>query len=375
MEDRKGAMEKLGMIDASFWENKKVLVTGHTGFKGSWLVIWLHMLGAKVIGYGLDPITEDDNYVVTGIGKSIVDIRADIRNGKSLKEVMQLHQPEFVFHLAAQPLVLSSYEDPVTTYETNVMGTLHVLEGIKTCGSVRAGIMVTSDKCYENKEMLWGYHETDAMGGYDPYSSSKGCAELLISSYRNSYFNERNYAAHHTAIASVRAGNVIGGGDWSPNRLVPDCIRSFLNNEMIEIRNPQAIRPWQHVIEPLSGYLTLAAKLYVDGPQYAEGWNFGPDDGNAKEVEWIVQYLSNKWGDTQPYEVVSNTAAHEAKYLKLDCSKAKHVLNWHPKWDLSTSLDKIIEWTHDFMKGNNMLEICRKQIQEYMELKTEAAHE
>lgn len=266
------------MVDFSVFKGKRVLVTGHTGFKGSWLSIWLHSLGAHVIGYALDPATERDNFVLSGIGKKITaDIRGDLSDVTRLHELFDTYQPEIVFHLAAQPLVRLSYECPVETYQTNVMGTIHVLEEIRRCSATRVGIMITTDKCYENREQWWGYREEDAMGGYDPYSSSKGAAELAISSWRRSFMNPQEYARHGKSIASVRAGNVVGGGDWAQDRIVPDCIRALESNRPIEIRSPKSVRPWQHVLEPLSGYLTLAARMLVDPVTYCEGWNFGPN--------------------------------------------------------------------------------------------------
>ena len=259
------------------YKNKTVLVTGHTGFKGSWLSIWLRELGANVIGYALDPYTEKDNFVLAKLEDKITDIRGDIRDKKNLKEVFDKYKPEFVFHLAAQPLVRLSYENPIETYEINVMGTINVLECIRETPETKIGIMITTDKCYENKEQIWGYRETDPLGGYDPYSSSKGAAEIAISSWRNSFFNPKDYEKHKKSIASVRAGNVIGGGDWSLDRIIPDCIRALEKDEAISIRNPKAIRPWEHVLEPLNGYLLLGQKMYEEPSKYCEGWNFGPN--------------------------------------------------------------------------------------------------
>ena len=262
----------------NFYKGKRVLVTGHTGFKGSWLSIWLHELGAEVVGVALDPYSDKDNFVLSDIGKKIkADIRADIRDGEKMKQIFAEYQPEIVFHLAAQPLVRLSYEIPVETYEANVMGTIHVMEAIRATESVKVGVMITTDKCYENKEQIWGYRENEPMGGYDPYSSSKGAAEIAISSWRRSFFNPADYGKkHHVALASVRAGNVIGGGDWAKDRIIPDCIRSIEANKTIEIRSPKAIRPWQHVLEPLGGYMLLASKMWEEPTKYCEGWNFGP---------------------------------------------------------------------------------------------------
>ena len=265
-------------MTTDFYQGKRVLVTGHTGFKGSWLSIWLHEMGAEVVGVALDPYSDKDNYVLSGIGRKIkADLRADIRNGEQLKRIFQEYQPEIVFHLAAQPLVRLSYEIPVETYATNVMGTINVMEAIRQTDSVRVGIMITTDKCYENKEQLWGYREDEPMGGYDPYSSSKGAAEIAIASWRRSFFNPKDYGQkHHVSLASVRAGNVIGGGDWALDRIIPDCVRALEADKPIEIRSPKAIRPWQHVLEPLGGYLLLAEKMWQEPTAYCEGWNFGP---------------------------------------------------------------------------------------------------
>ena len=261
----------------NFYRGKRVLVTGHTGFKGSWLSVWLHELGAEVVGVGLDPATDRDNFMLTGIGEKIkADIRADIRDGERMKEIFAEYKPEIVFHLAAQPLVRLSYDIPVETYQTNVMGTINVMEAIRATDSVKGGVMITTDKCYENKEQIWGYRENEPMGGYDPYSSSKGAAEIAIASWRRSFFNPNDYQRHGKSIASVRAGNVIGGGDWALDRIIPDCIRALEAGKPIDIRSPKAIRPWQHVLEPLSGYMLLAKKMWESPTEYCEGWNFGP---------------------------------------------------------------------------------------------------
>lgn len=349
------------------YKNKNVLVTGHTGFKGSWLSIWLNELGANVIGYSLDPYTDNDNFVLSGIGEKITDIRGDIRDINKLKEVFDEYKPEFVFHLAAQPLVRLSYEKPKDTYEINVMGTLNVLECIRNSETAKVGIMITTDKCYENKEQIWGYRESDPMGGYDPYSSSKGCAELLISSYRNSYFNPKDYAKHGKAIASVRAGNVIGGGDWSLDRLVPDCIRALQNNEDIVIRNPYATRPWQHVLEPLAGYLLLGSKIFLDGVRYAEAWNFGPDSHSIVPVSEVVGKIIENW-ETGCWIDLSDgnkNLLHEANLLALDCTKAKTYLGWTPKYDIDKCLKVTVDWYKRY-NNENVYEICIEQIINYM---------
>jgi len=341
----------------SFWRGRKVLITGHTGFKGSWLSLWLQRLGADVTGISLDPPTDPSLYQRAEVANGMTSLRQDIRNGKELKKIFQKQQPEVVFHLAAQPLVRHSYKAPVETYETNVMGTLHVLEAIRTIDSVQASVFITTDKCYQNREWHWGYREIDPMGGYDPYSSSKGAAELLIASYRNSYLPN---------IASVRAGNVIGGGDWADDRLIPDIIRALQKNKTVEIRSPYAIRPWQHVLEPLAGYMQLAELMTTKPKQYAQAWNFGPNGEDTKPVEWIVKQMAQQWGNHANWEMDKSDQPHEANYLKLDCSKAHAELNWQPKWDLQTALQKIITWHQAEMLKENMREVTISQIESYM---------
>lgn len=354
------------MIDTTFWNGKKVFITGHTGFKGSWLSLWLNSIGANVTGYALTPPTQPNLFGLCNIDNIMTSIIGDIRDSEKLMKAMQDAQPDIVIHMAAQPLVRDSYNNPVGTYEINVMGTVNLLEAVRHCSSVKAVVNVTTDKCYENKEWIWGYRENESMGGYDPYSNSKACSELVTSSYRNSFFNPNEYAKHGVAIATARAGNVIGGGDWAAERLIPDCINALLTNETIIIRNPNAIRPWQHVLEPLSGYLILAQRLYEDGVTFAEGWNFGPNDSDAKPVEWIVQKMCEHWAEGATYKVDSGIHPHEAHYLKLDCSKAKMKLNWSPKWNLEYTLEKIIEWVHIYDQHADMRTVCLQQIDEYM---------
>jgi len=349
-------MESVG-VNPGFWKGKKVLVTGHTGFKGSWLSIWLQHLGAKVVGVSLDPPTEPSLYQQANVAAGMTSLREDIRNGSAIKQLFQQYQPEIVFHLAAQPLVRYSYKKPVETYETNVMGTLHVLEAIRSIDTVQASILITTDKCYENREWYWGYREIDPMGGHDPYSSSKGATELLIASYRESYLSN---------IASARAGNVIGGGDWAEDRIIPDIIRAFQQNKIVEIRNPHAIRPWQHVLEPLSGYMQLAEQIIDNSEEYAEAWNFGPKEEDAKPVEWIAEQMAKQWGNSANWKIDQANHPHEANYLKLDCSKAHAKLNWEPKWNLQTALQKIIEWHKLDPSTGNYKKICIEQIEEYM---------
>jgi len=344
------------------YKNKKVLITGHTGFKGSWLAIWLHELGANVIGYALDPKTERDNFVVTDLGSKITDLRGDIRDKDSLLNIFSDEKPEVVFHLAAQPLVLDSYKDPNETFETNTQGTVNVLEAIRQTNSVHTGIIITSDKCYENKEQIWGYRENDPMGGYDPYSASKGAAELAINSYRKSFFTENN-----KAIASARAGNVIGGGDWSSYRLVPDIVRAIEAEQTIELRNPQATRPWQHVLEPLYGYLILGAKLMDEPEQYAEAWNFGPCPYEVEPVQTVVEKMINYLGAGKWKDASESNQFHEANLLTLDITKAVKKLNWKPRLNLEETIALTAEWYKEYTQrsNSNMYKLCKRQIEEY----------
>lgn len=347
------------MADKNFWNKKIVLVTGHTGFKGSWLSIWLNEMGAKVIGYSLDPNTQNDNFVLSNISNKIIDIRADIRDIEKLKEVFKIYQPEIVFHLAAQPLVRLSYKKPRQTYEVNVMGTLNVIECIRKNNCTKVGIFITTDKCYENKEQVWGYRENDSLGGYDPYSSSKACAELVIEAYRNSFMDTQN-------ISTVRAGNVIGGGDWSKDRLIPDCIKTLESSEkIINIRNPNAIRPWQFVLEPLAGYLLLAEKMY-NNKQYCGAWNFGPDVDSIINVWEISKMLTKKYGLGKLKDVSNQSQPHEASLLSLDTSKARFILGWKPKLNIEQALDMTVEWYKNY-KTQNVYNLCIKQINLYIE--------
>jgi CDP-glucose 4,6-dehydratase len=358
-------------INQKFWKGRKVLITGHTGFKGSWLSLWLQELGAIIIGVSLDPPTNPSLYEQANIAKGILNLKYNICNKKSVIDCFEKHKPEIVFHLAAQSLVRRSYSEPVETYETNVMGTLNILEGIRSINTVRAAVLVTTDKCYDNKEWEWGYRENDPMGGYDMYSSSKGAAELLIASYRNSFFPVSQYNRHKVAIASARSGNVIGGGDWAKDRLVPDIIRAFQNNKKVKVRNPNSIRPWQHVLEPLHGYIQLAELLTDNGPKYSEPWNFGPRGEDVKSVQWIVEQISRYWGsDTNWVNDDNDKHPHESNYLKLDCSKTNTKMNWHPKWDLIQTLEKIVEWhKEECINSNQYKELCLKQIKEYTDIK------
>ncbi len=358
------------MIDlfGGFYCGKTVLVTGHTGFKGSWLSIWLHELGAKVIGVSLEPYSEKDNYVLSGIGQKIeADERADIRDGECLKELFVKFRPEIVFHLAAQPLVRLSYVEPVETWQTNVMGTINVMEAIRTTDSVRIGVMITTDKCYENREQMHAYTEDDPMGGYDPYSSSKGAAEIAISSWRRSFMNLMDYEKHHKMIASVRAGNVIGGGDWAKDRIIPDCIRSIEANTPIPIRNRKAVRPWQHVLEPLSGYLLLAQKMYEEPQAYCEGWNFGPQMDSVVSVWEVAEKLISAYGEGTLLDQSDPNAVHEANLLMLDITKANQRLGWYPRMNI----DECVKLTADWYKKYRQTDVyclCVDEINYYCSL-------
>ena len=361
---REGAVEGVE-VNPEFWRGKKVFLTGHTGFKGSWVSLWLQQMGAEVTGYALQPPTNPSLFEVADVAQGMNSIIGDIRDGAALICAMTAAAPDIVIHMAAQPLVRYSYIEPVETYSTNVMGTVHLLEAVRQTPSVRAVVNVTSDKCYENKEWVWGYRESEPMGGFDPYSNSKGCAELVSSAYRNSFFNPAKYSEHHVALATARAGNVIGGGDWAEDRLIPDILRAISAGSPVVIRNPHAIRPWQHVLEPLSGYLQLAQKLYEDGVRYAEGWNFGPKDEDAQPVQWIVERLMQQWGDGASWKLDNADHPHEAHYLKLDCSKAKMRLDWQPRWELAHTLTMIVEWQRAWLSEEDMKAVTLNQITKF----------
>jgi len=344
----------------SFWHGKKVFLTGHTGFKGSWLSLWLQSLGAQVYGYALAPPTTPNLFTVANISKGMaLSTIADIRDIDALTRAMSQAQPDIVFHLAAQPLVRLSYAEPVETYAVNVMGTVNLLESIRQTSTVRAVVNVTTDKCYENHEWVWPYREDEAMGGYDPYSSSKGCSELVTSAYRRSFFS-----ASGVAVATARAGNVIGGGDWADDRLIPDFLKALDKNQPLIIRSPNAIRPWQHVLEPLSGYLKLAERLFLDGEVFAEAWNFGPTDQDARSVGWIVEKLVTATPNAS-WRIDGNPQLHEANYLKLDSSKARALLGWQPSWNLESALSKIVDWHQHWLNGSDMHEYSLAQLSEY----------
>jgi len=348
------------MIDENFWKGKKVFLTGHTGFKGSWLSLWLSSLGASVRGYSLEPPTSPSLFIEARVADKIESQIGDIRDLEFLQKNMSEFNPDILIHMAAQPLVRYSYIEPIDTYDINVMGTAKVLEAARKCSNLKSIISVTTDKCYENKEWEWGYRENEPMGGHDPYSSSKGCAELVSTAYRKSFLQEKR-----VGLATARAGNVIGGGDWAEDRLIPDILRAFEKNEPVIIRNPKATRPWQHVLEPLSGYLILAEKLYEEPVKFSEGWNFGPSDGDVKPVDWILDKMVQKWQGAS-WKLDQGSHPHEAGFLKLDISKAKTKLNWHPVWRLDYALEKIITWQHAWLNKENIQAICLKEIDEYM---------
>ncbi len=351
-----------------FWKGKRVLVTGHTGFKGSWLALWLQQVGAEVCGYALDPPTNPNLFEAASVGRGMKSAIGDIRDLARLQQEVKAFRPEIVFHLAAQPLVRQSYEDPAGTFETNVTGTANVLEAVRGCESVRAVVVITSDKCYENKEWTWAYRENDRLGGYDPYSSSKACAELVVASYRSAFFSAQRYQQHGVALASARAGNVIGGGDWGQDRLVPDIMRAFTAGQVLKIRNPKAVRPWQHVMEPLRGYLLLAERLHREGARFAEAWNFGPEYSDTKTVEWIVEKLAKAWGPEARWEVDGAEHPHEARTLKLDWTKASEGLGWRPELRLEAALQLTSQWYRAFQDKEEMRALTCRQIEQYRAL-------
>jgi len=354
------------------WHGKKVFLTGHTGFKGGWLALWLARLGAEVRGYSLDPATEPNLFTVARAGAGLDDLRGDIRDAAALESALHSFAPEVVFHLAAQPLVRLSYDDPILTYETNVIGTARVLDAIRRTPTVRAVVVITTDKCYENKEWIWGYRESDPLGGYDPYSSSKACAELVAAAYRQSFFPVAKLAEHGVALATARAGNVIGGGDWSTDRLIPDLVRGFLAGEPVRIRCPQAIRPWQHVLEPLHGYIRLAEQLLVprrdQAARYATAYNFAPSDDDARTVAWIAEVMTLFWGNGAKWILDPVPGVHEAGTLKLDASRARADLGWTPRLRLETAIEWIVQWTRAWQAGADMHAFTLAQIEAYESL-------
>jgi len=349
------------MIDKGFWKGRRVFVTGHTGFKGSWLCLWLHELGAQVKGFALEPPTTPSLFNEARVAELVESEIGDIRDLERVTQGIHDFQPDILIHMAAQPLVRYSYDAPIETYAVNVLGTAHVLEAAKTCGSIKSVVSITTDKCYENKEWVWAYRENEPMGGHDPYSSSKGCAELVTASYRRSYYEEKGIG-----LASARAGNVVGGGDWALDRLIPDILRAFEKDQPVVIRSPNAVRPWQHVLEPLSGYLALAQCLYEKPDDFAEGWNFGPNEEDAKPVSWILDRIVDAWpGSSWQLDQASNNP-HEANYLKLDISKAKSKLDWQPTWDLKHTLEKIVKWHRAWLSSDDMQVFSKNEINEFM---------
>jgi CDP-glucose 4,6-dehydratase len=358
-------MGTIGMdaqVTPEFWRGKRVFLTGHTGFKGSWLALWLQSMGAVVKGFALAPPSTPALFEEADVEDGMMSELGDIRDLELLTKSISSFSPEILIHMAAQPLVRQSYRNPVETYATNVMGTVHVLEAARQCQNLRAIVNVTTDKCYENKEWVWGYRENEPMGGYDPYSNSKGCVELLTSAYRQSFFQK----PESPALASARAGNVIGGGDWAEDRLIPDILRAFANKRPVVIRNPLSTRPWQHVLEPLSGYLVLAESLWNNGHGVAEGWNFGPRDEDARPVSWILDHMVGEWGEGASWMLDESPQPHEAQFLKLDISKAHARLHWTPTWALSTTLNKILVWQRRWLAGGDMRSECILEINSYM---------
>jgi len=355
------------------WHGVRVFLTGHTGFKGGWLALWLASKGAIVRGYALDPSTSPSLFEVARVGELIEDVRGDIRDRAALDLAMREFAPDVVFHLAAQPLVRPSYADPIGTYATNVLGTAHVLESARSLASVRAIVVVTSDKCYENQEWHWGYRESDRLGGHDPYSSSKACAEMVCAAYRSSFFHASEGAS--PLLATARAGNVIGGGDWSQDRLIPDLICGFVQSEPVLIRRPKSVRPWQHVIEPLAGYISLAERLLAGETQFATAWNFGPYDDDAWPVERIAKTMAERWGAGASWIVDSAPSVHEAGYLKLDSSKARAELGWLPQLRLHAALDWVVDWYQAWNAGSDMQSFTLNQIAEYEAIVAEGTHE
>lgn len=352
------------MLQADFWKDKRVFVTGHTGFKGSWLCLWLRHLGAHVTGYALAPPSDPSLFELAGIGKRVHSIQGDVRDAAQLEQAIAADRPEIVIHMAAQSLVRYSYEHPVETFATNLLGSVHVMDAVRRAASVKAMVMVTSDKCYQNNEWVWGYREDERLGGHDPYSASKACAEIAVSAFQHSFFADEQAPA----VASARAGNVIGGGDWALDRLVPDILRSLLKNEPTLIRKPQATRPWQHVLEPLHGYLVLAQHLYEKGKQYSGGWNFGPPEDSEKTVGWIIAKLYSLWGVDFDWRLDADPGPPESTFLKLDASKARAQLGWRPLLNLDTTLDWIVRWTRRYEAGEDMAGVTVADIERFMAL-------
>ena len=360
MASKKSSLESL-VVNPNFWKSKKVFITGHTGFKGGWLSLWLHSMGAELHGYALNPILEPSFYVSTKLALLFkTNTIADIRDKKALKKIIDEVKPDIVFHMAAQPLVRYSYEHPIETYEVNIMGTLNLLEILRYSTSIKSFINVTSDKCYENLESRHAYKEDSSLGGFDPYSSSKACSEIVTSAYRKSFFHDKKIG-----IATARAGNVIGGGDWSQDRLLPDFFKALIEKRSLIVRSPDAVRPWQHVLEPLSGYLRLAEKLYMEPIKYSGAWNFGPQSESAQTVSWILNKMTEKIPNAK-WEVDKKFQPHEATLLMLESNKAETLLSWIPRWNLDEAIDKTILWQHSFNEGKDSRNISLSQISDYM---------
>jgi CDP-glucose 4,6-dehydratase len=355
-------------MKSSFWRGRRVLVTGHTGFKGGWLSLWLEAMGAQVIGFALPPPTEPSLFEAARVGAGIVSLTGDVRDLETLEAAFKRYRPQIVIHVAAQALVKTAYREPAQTFTTNVIGTLNVLEAARRSETTRVIVSITSDKCYENHEWVWGYRENDRMGGHDPYSASKGCAELLISAYRDSFFPPSRHDDHGVWLASTRAGNVIGGGDWSADRLIPDVMRAITANQPALIRRPHAIRPWQFVLEPLRGYLDLAERLWFEGASFAQAWNFGPDIEQVEPVQWIVDRLTRSWGPDASWVLDEAEHPHEDHFLKLDTTKAKSLLGWRPILELGEALEWIVEWYRGFTDGRDMRRLTEEQIDRYAAL-------
>ena len=373
LEFRESSLEDL-VVYPLFWKNRKVLITGHTGFKGSWLSLWLQRMGAHVTGYALPSPSDPSLFELAQVSGRMESIVGDVRDLEHLTAVISKQRPEIIVHMAAQALVRHSYSSPVETYATNVMGTVNILEANRRTKCAKVMIIVTSDKCYENREWLWGYRENDPMGGNDPYSNSKGCAELVTSAYRNSFFPDIDYSRHGVAIASARAGNVIGGGDWARDRIIPDIMRAFIEKRPVIIRSPNAVRPWQHVLDPLHGYLCLSERLWERGPEFGGGWNFGPDDGDTRPVSWLVETLIDLWGEGAGWEMDKDINPQEAHCLKLDCSKAKSLLAWSTRLDLDTALRWTVDWYRAYQQKEDMRGVTEAEIARFEEILTEGEH-
>lgn len=355
-------------MNKEFWNKKKVLLTGHTGFKGSWLSLWLQKLNAQVIGFSKSVPTNPSLFELADIENGMISIMGNVCDYDKLEKTIKEHEPEIVIHMAAQAILRESYSNPIETYATNVMGTVNLLESIRNVGNVRVILNITTDKCYEPNDSSKGHLETDRLGGYDPYSNSKACSELVTSSFRNSFFNPKEYKKHGTSLATCRAGNVIGGGDWGKDRLIPDIMRGILDNKVIKIRNPNSTRPWQHVLDPLNGYMNLAEKLWSSGSEFSEGWNFGPLENDEKPVKWIVEKLTKQWSNNIKWDIDNSVNLHEENYLRLSCLKASSRLSWTPKLSLEQGLEWTIEWYKQYKQNNDMRNITEQQIEKFQKL-------